>query len=160
MAPLWNPIRSFFGRISGNVRSEPPAGTPVVALIRRGRDRDLLQGIAVRDHLNIHFASTCDEAWNAANRLNSPVVLCEREVPSLEWHDAVRILASAVPRPCVILISRVVDDYVWKEIVAKGGYDVLASPLREADATRCIRLALAYWKSTSRGSVRLPVFRK
>lgn len=132
----------------------------MVALIRDGRDRALLAVIAGRDHLDIHFADTCDEAWNAANRLQSPVVLCQRDIPGMEWPDAVQILASAVPRPCVILTSPVADEYLWKEIVARGGYDVLATPLRDADAVRSIKLAMSYWKNTSRGNARLPAFRK
>jgi DNA-binding NtrC family response regulator len=133
---------------------------PVVALIRDGQDRDLLELIGIRDHFDIHFASTCDDAWHAANRLQSPVVLCSRDVPGIEWPDAVRILASAIPRPCVILASPVADSNLWKEIVARGGYDVLATPLRDAETTRLIQLASSYWKSTSRGSGRLPSLRK
>lgn len=135
-------------------------GMAVVALIRDRRDRGMLEAIGTRDHFEIHFANTCDEAWNAANRLKSPVVLCARDVPGMEWPDAVRILASAVPHPCVILTSPVADDYLWKEIVAKGGYDVLPTPLREADTTRSIKLALSYWKNTARGNGRLVSLRK
>ena len=160
MPPLWKAIRSFFTNMPANSGTETPAALPVVALIRNGHDRGMLEDIGVRDRMDIHFADTCDEAWNAANRLHSPVVLCERDLPGIEWPDAVRILASAVPHPCVILTSRVVDDYLWKEIVAKGGYDVLATPLRDEDATRSIKLALSYWKSTLRGRTRLPAFRK
>ena len=133
---------------------------PVVALVREGCDRELLEGIGIRDHLDIHFADTCGEAWNATNRLKSPVVLCERNIPGIEWPDAVRILASAVPHPCIILTSTVVDDHLRTEIVARGGYDVLATPMRDADTTRSIKLALSYWKNTSRGNARLPAFRK
>lgn len=131
---------------------------PVVALLKGDHDRGLLANIASRDRLDIHFAETCGEAWNTANRLKSPVILCERDLPGMEWQDVVRILASAASHPCVILISRVVDDYLWKEIVARGGYDVLVTPLREEDATRSIRLALSYWKNTSRGHA--PAIRK
>jgi hypothetical protein len=159
MPPLWKKIRSFFADNSGQAASQGLPATAVVALVRGGTDRDLLKIVADRDHLNIYFANTCDEAWNAANRLKSPVVLCERDVPGLEWQDAVRILASAAPRPCVILLSKVVDDYLWKEIVAGGGYDVVASPLRDADAARSIKLALSYWKSTERGRSSLPTVR-
>ncbi len=143
---LWKSFQDFWGSLS---RDKTSLATPVVALIRDGQDRDLLELIGIRDHLDIHFADTCDEAWNTANRLQSPVVLCGRDVPGIEWPDAVRMLASAVPRPCVILTSPVTDSYMWKEIVERGGYDVLATPLRDADATRAIRLALSYWKSTS-----------
>jgi DNA-binding NtrC family response regulator len=120
-----------------------------VALIRNDQDRELLREIAVREHLDIHFSDSCGEAWNLANRLQSAIVLCERDVPGMEWQDAVRILASAAPRPCVILTSSVVDDYVWREIVTRGGYDVLAKPLRRDDAVRAIRLAMTYWKNTA-----------
>jgi DNA-binding NtrC family response regulator len=126
-----------------------PAPTPIVALIRNDQDRELLREIAGREHLDIHFAETCGEAWNTANRLQPLVVLCERDVPGMQWQDAVRILASAAPHPCVILTSPVVDDYVWREIVTRGGYDVLARPLRGDDAVRAIRLALTYWKNTA-----------
>jgi DNA-binding NtrC family response regulator len=143
---LWEKFQDFWGSLSRDKKLLP---TPVVALIRDGQDRDLLELIAIRDQLDIHFADTCDEAWNATNRLQSPVVLCGRDVPGIEWPDAVRILASAVPRPCVILTSPVTDSYMWKEIVERGGYDVLATPLRDADTTRSIRLALSYWRSTS-----------
>jgi hypothetical protein len=87
-------------------------------------------------------------------------VLCERDIPGIEWPDAVRILASAVPHPCVILISQVVDEYLWKEIITRGGYDVLATPLRDADASRSIKLAVSWWKNVSRGNPRLPPGRK
>lgn len=150
-------MRSIFRNAPGE--SSSPA-TPVVALIRDGQDRDLLELIGIRDRLDIHFADNCDEAWNAANRLKSPVVLCERNVPGIEWRDAVRMLASAAPHPCVILTSPVTDDYLWKEIVMRGGYDVLATPLREADAARSIKLAMSYWRSTSRGRARQAAFRK
>jgi len=150
---LWKRVQGFFSR------DGPSPAVPVVALIRDGQDRDLLELIGIRDHLDIHFADTCDEAWHTANRLKSPVVLCDRNVPGIEWRDAVRILASTIPRPCVILTSPVTDDYLWKEIVTRGGYDVLATPLRDNDATRSIRLALSYWKSTSRGHGREPSLR-
>jgi len=126
-----------------------PVPTPIVALVRNDQDRELLREIADREHLDIHFADSCGEAWNLANRLQSAIVLCERDVPGMEWQDAVRILASAAPRPCVILTSPVVDDYVWREIVTRGGHDVLASPLRRDDAVRAIRLAMTYWKNTA-----------
>jgi DNA-binding NtrC family response regulator len=146
MLPFWKVLQSFF--VDRREHREAP-GIPVVALINGEQDRNLLRSIGNRDHLDIYFAETCGEAWNAANRLKSPVVLCDRDVPGMEWQDLIKILASAVPRPCVILTSTVVDDYLWHEIVANGGYDVIASPLRDDDVTRSIRLAFSYWKGTS-----------
>lgn len=154
---LWKHLQNLLCALSRDRAFRP---TPVVALIRDGPDRNLLEHIGIRDHLEIHFADTCDEARRAANRLRSPVVLCGRDVPGMEWPAAVRMLASAAPRPCVILTSPVSDSYMWKEIVEFGGYDVLATPLRDADATRSIRLALSYWKSTARHPTGYAAIRK
>jgi DNA-binding NtrC family response regulator len=148
-------VKLPFGR--GNPPLLTPAVTPVVALIRNDHDRARLSEIAGQEHLEVHFADTCSEAWNAINRLQSPVVLCERDLPHIEWQDAVRILATALSHPCVILTSPVVDDYVLREIVMRGGYDVLATPLRCDDAARTIRLAMTYWKITRKTA---PAFRK
>lgn len=156
MLSLGEAIRSFFSKVSGKRGAGAPAPMPVVALIRSARDRDLLRSIGARDHLDIHFADTCSEAWYTANRLNSPVVLCERDAPGIEWQHVLRILGSAVSHPCVILTSPVVDD----EIVTRGAYDVLAEPLRDADTTRAIRLAASYWKNTERSRVRSATLRR
>jgi hypothetical protein len=129
---------------SGMTGSHSQPAIPVVALIRGGQDRTVLTNIGVRDHLDVHFAETCGEAWAAANRLKSPVVLCTREVQNMEWRDAVRILSAADSRPCVILASAVVDNGLWHEVIAQGGYEVLRTPLREEETTRAINLALAY----------------
>lgn len=144
-----------FGRDNATLLT--PGLTPVVALILNDHDRRRLSEIAVHERIEVHFADTCSEAWNAINRLRSPVVLCERDLPYIEWQDAVRILASALSHPCIILTSPVVDDYVWREIVSRGGYDVLARPLRCDDAARAIRLAMTSWKTTRRTT---PAFRK
>jgi len=152
MGRMWKALQQFVTGRAG----EPSPATPVVALVRDGQDRDVLELIGIRDHLDLHFTESCDEAWNAANRFKSPVVLCERNVAGIEWRDAVRMLASADPRPCVILTSPTTDEFLWKEIVTRGGYDVLASPLRDTDTARSIRLAVSYWKSTSRGNGRRP----
>jgi len=59
-------------------------------------------------------------------------------------------LSSSRHRPCVLLVSRVVDDYLWNEVVRRGGYDVLSKPLREEEVARAIKLAWAYWNSAAR----------
>jgi DNA-binding NtrC family response regulator len=153
MLRMWKAINSHAAHLLGQSPAAP-AAIPLVALIHKDDDRKVLTNIGARDRLDIHFAGTCADAWSAANRLKSPVVLCSRDLEGMEWRDTVRILAAAAPRPCVILASAVVDNYLWHEVVANGGYEVVATPLRDEDTTRVINLALAWWKSTSRVSHR------
>jgi len=150
---MWKAIQTFFGGQKGNrdLRQDQPArlssAVPVVALILGGQDRALLTNIAIPRGIDVRFADSCSEAWTIANQWEAPVILCDRDLPGAEWRDVMQILASAPQHPSVILTSRVVDDYLWQEVIHNGGYDVLPKPLREEDVVRSVRLAWSYWSS-------------
>lgn len=150
---MWSAIKSFFAtRSSGpsTLPVDPPsvaAATLIVALVGDGQDRQLLDGICHRNQWGLHFAGTCTEASEAADQLKAPIILCDRDLPGVEWRDAVRVLASSPHRACVILISKVVDDRLWNEVAFRGGYEILAKPLREDDVVRAVKLACSYWNS-------------
>jgi hypothetical protein len=119
----------------------------VVALVVSDHDRDILTRISNREPVDIHFAESHVDAWEAVNRLSSPVILYDRDWPNAEWRTTVQALASSPHRSCVILASRVADDYLWQELIRCGGYDLLAKPFRADDVARALKLALSYWKS-------------
>ena len=151
-------IKSFFAPASSEDRSHNPAvaWTPkhrpretrvaVVALLMEEQDRTLLNGICRSHDWIVHFAETCEGAAQAANELEAAIILCDRDLPGTEWRDAVQVLAASPHSACVILISRVLDEYLRNEVGSKNGYDVLAKPLREDELVRSIKLAWAYWK--------------
>jgi FixJ family two-component response regulator len=84
------------------------------------------------------------------HKLKAPVVLCDRDLPGKGWRGTVEDLASSPHRACIILVSGVVDTYLWNEVVRTGGFDVLSKPLREDDVIRAVRLAWSYWNSATR----------
>jgi len=51
-----------------------------------------------------------------------------------------------------MLVSKVIDDYLWNEVVCYGGYEVLAKPVREGEVSRAVRLAWSYWSSATKFS--------
>ena len=131
-------------------RGDAQAVTPrisVVALVVSDHDREVLYRISNREPVDIHFAESHVDAWEAVNRLNSPVILYDRDWPNAEWRTTVQALASSPHRGCVILASRVADDYLWQELIRCGGYDLLAKPFRADDVARSLKLAFSYWKS-------------
>jgi FixJ family two-component response regulator len=122
----------------------------VIGLVLGYEDRRLLASICSRNRWNLLFADTCEEARIALHRLKSPVVLCDRDLPGRGWRGTVEDLASSPHRACVILVSAVVDTYLWNEVVRTGGFDVLSKPLREDDVVRAVRLAWSYWNNATR----------
>lgn len=74
----------------------------------------------------------------------SPVVLCDRNLPGFNWRDTLEILTSVASPSAVILMSAVVDEYLWDEVIQNRGFDVIAKPFRQEELIETIRFALFY----------------
>lgn len=122
----------------------------IVGLVMDEEDRRLLTGLGSRNQWKVSFAGTIAEARALSENLLSPALLCDRDTPETDWREAVETLSASSHRPCVLLLSTVVDDYLWNEVIRRGGYDVLAKPLREGDVVRSVKLAWSYWNSKKR----------
>jgi DNA-binding NtrC family response regulator len=116
------------------------------------KDRRLLTEICSRNRWHLLFTETCEEARIALHQLKAPVILCDRDLPGRGWRETVEDLASSPHPACIILVSKVVDTYLWNEMVRTGGYDVLSKPLREDDVVRAVRWACSYWNSATRSA--------
>ena len=75
-APKWFRWDRRHARFSakGDAQATPHPIT-IVALVVSDHDRNVLSSIADREPIEIHFAESRVEAWDALNRLNSPLVL-------------------------------------------------------------------------------------
>jgi DNA-binding NtrC family response regulator len=144
---MWRALHSLFESFISRPSSNAAARLGIVALGVVDQNRSLLENVAARNTWDVHFADTCAEAWEILNRLKAPVILCDRDLAGTEWRDVVQRMASAPHKACTILLSRVVDDYLWNEVIGKGGYDVLPKPLREEDVVRSVKLAGSYWNT-------------
>ena len=122
----------------------------IIGLVTSDEDRRLLAGICNRNGWYLLYADTCEEARAALDKLKAPVILCDRDLPGKGWRETVEGLASSPHRACIILVSGVLDAYLWDEVVRTGGYDVLYKPLREDDVVRSVRLAWSYWNSAKK----------
>jgi len=163
MPGVWQTLHSWFTRTfarENSHRTVLPPRVPVVALVVSEEDRGVLTGVSVREPMDIHFVESWEEACAAADRLAAPVILFDRDWPGTEWRVIVQSLARSGHRACVVLISGVSDDYLWQELIRRGGYDVLSKPLRADNVTRVIKLALSYWNSAPKSTVTAQRLRK
>ena len=95
----------------------------------------------------VYFADICGQAWSLIQQQRAPIVLCDRDSPGTEWRDVIQMMSSAPAPVYAILLSRVADNYLWNEVIRNGGYDLVATPLREEEVLRAIRLGWSYWSS-------------
>ena len=121
----------------------------IVALLLNEEDKQVLRRVSDQEPVEMHFANSRVEAWDAMSRLNAPVILYDRDWPNAEWRSTVQAFAASLQRSCVILVSRVADDYLWQELIRCGGYDLLPKPFHADEVRRALRLALSYWRISS-----------
>ena len=124
---------------------ETPNRIRVLAITNDDRDKRALAAFSVRNRWDLILTSACEEALEIVKKGGAAVILYDRDLPGLDWRDALRLLADATPACPVILTSPVNDGYLWGEVIRRGGYDVLAKPLEEDQTVRFVNLAWSLW---------------
>ena len=93
------------------------------------------------------FAGTCQEAEELLANRQFAVILVDRDLPNTDWRVAIEGLAKIAPESCSVLISAVNDEYLWREVIQRGGFDVISKPLKPDQLRRRIDDAWLFWKS-------------
>jgi DNA-binding NtrC family response regulator len=130
-------------------RSSNPLVT-LLCVLAEEQDCSLITDLCKRNQWEAFFATTREEAERVLQKLKPQIILFDRDMAGLNWRELVTCFAAASPRACILLVSKVFDDYLWNELVSNGGYEVLRKPLREDEVTRGVRMAWSYWSSASR----------
>lgn len=128
----------------------PPPAATLVALVESDADRQLISRVQSAHNWNVHFALGLGDAWEALNGRSTPILLCQRDYTGTNWRDVIRTASRTIKPSYTVLASRVVDDYLWNELIRWGGHDLVTQPLRAEDLLRAVRLANTYWASLAR----------
>ena len=118
----------------------------ILAVMPYDPDRQGLLEIAGR-RWHFDFAATCESALKKLAAQKFAIILCDRDLPDFDWRHAVEVLAGRASGAFVILASPVNDDYLWQEVIQRGGYDVVTKPFQEERVRQVIDLAWARWTS-------------
>ena len=79
-----------------------------------------------------------------------PIILYDREVAPYNWPEALGVLTSHSPRPCVILLSPNADTNLWDELQRAGGCDIVRTPVSSDDLIGAVTRAWMLWQSQQR----------
>lgn len=82
------------------------------------------------------MAKTVECGLQVLDEFRASVAIYDWPTAEQDWRCDVDRLAAIPDRPCVLLASRVDDEYLSAELVRHGGFDVIP---RSADADRYIR---------------------
>jgi hypothetical protein len=126
---------------------ELSARITVLAAVSPGLDREALKRLAKHHRWEMLFANNRAEAAQVVRRHAIPIVLFERRLLRPDWEDSLRLPLLPPKYSCVILISPTADDNFWEEVIRRGGYDVLTTPLQDSDVVETVQFAYAFWKT-------------
>ena len=75
------------------------------------------------------------------------IVVYERDWDGGDWRSAIRKLYEIPAHPCILLASRVADDYLWREVVGHHGYDILPVAAPDEKLIRVLKFAWTWVRS-------------
>lgn len=116
----------------------------LLAVTRSEHDAAALHGIAVGEGWSVAVVSSSTEAVDFLSRRPAPVVICDGDLPGEDWRQVISTIASQPRVVCVLLASRVVDEYLWDEVIKHRGYDVVTKPFKAEELRRAVTFA---WSS-------------
>jgi hypothetical protein len=115
-----------------------------------------LQQIAASCNWQIRRASSLEDAASILRATSSPIIVYDRDGngPGERWRDVVRRLSALPGTPCVLLASRVADNYLWQEVIRNHGHDLLCKFAADEHLASCLRMAWFWTHRNSPASIR------
>ena len=135
--------------------SETVGRISVLAITTDEQGRTSLSQFSTRGQWDLAFAGACDGALEILKAGRNTVIVLDRDLPGSDWGKALEMLSACRPECPILLASSVCDEYLWEEVVHKGGYDVLGKPLQEEQVVRAVNLAWSYSQLSRKRSNRL-----
>jgi DNA-binding NtrC family response regulator len=115
--------------------------TTILLVSQLMEDHIDLRRLLARARWETREAYCCREAVAKIAEQNPDVFLYEASLSDWNWKDLLEALSRRVNPPCLIVTSRLADEYLWAEVLNLGGYDVLAKPFDAEEVCRVVRLA-------------------
>jgi len=104
----------------------------------------LLERLAKQHNWEVKIAHSPQYAFGLVSQSYFEVIVCHRNQYGFPWREVMDRLAEGSPQSCILLTSPVHDDYLWRDVLQHGGYDVLTCPLREEAVLHLVDAAIRF----------------
>lgn len=103
-----------------------------------------LQQIAGTYDWRIGRALSADEARALISAQPTPIVIYDSDSNGGNWRGAFKSMSDLPAHPCVLLASRVADDYLLQEVVRNHGYDLFPKSAPSEKLIHCLKFAWSW----------------
>jgi len=151
---MWRALHRALANVTRLVSKRDGASSrplvTVICFLPQDQDRSLMMDLCRRNQWEVFFAVSREEAEWALQELKPQIMLFDRDVAGPNWREFVTRFAARSGGACIMLVSKVIDDNLWNDLVSSGGYEVLRKPLRDDEVSRAVRMAWSYWSSAAK----------
>lgn len=114
----------------------------IVAITPDPEQHDCVEHALGDSGCNVCYADTVRDALRLIRKSRVSAVVCQHELPGgATWRDLMSQLRNVPDPPAAIVLSRLADWDLWRQVVSAGAYDLLPSPPDPEEMRRVVRLA-------------------
>lgn len=103
--------------------------------------------LGTRSVWTVTAAATPELALDLLQRKEAAIAVCECDRAPDAWRELLRQFAHLPHPPCLIVTSRLADDYLWAEALNLGAFDVLSKPFRREEVVRAFTSAWLHFSA-------------
>ena len=135
-------------------------GAVQVLAAASGFGMEELRRILAHSRWTLREAATLAAARTLLAEQPAVVLICEALLPDGNWKHLLDYALQLPLSPPLIVVARQADDYLWMEVLNRGGYNLLAIPLDERELFRVVSMAWLNLRDRSQRSQSAAAFRK
>jgi CheY-like chemotaxis protein len=143
----WLPFTGAKGSpLASGADSAEGSRAPVrlLAILPGPQDAEQLRGIAAGLGWSVAVVDTPAEAIARLQADPVTAAICDQDLPHEDWREVMNRIAALPQSPCLLLASRVMDQYLWNEVIQCRGYDVVSKPFQSDELRRVVAFALSF----------------
>ena len=126
------------------IQPEPEARLRILGLSLLLQDMCVLERLGKQHNWDVRFTSSPRQAFTLASQTHFELILCDRFQPGYPWREVMERFSACSPQSCILLVSPVADEYMWQEVLQRGGYDVLRRPLSDSSTLHAVEAVLRF----------------
>jgi DNA-binding response OmpR family regulator len=134
-----------------NLHGDTQHGISILAVAAM-KESSEIERILSHTRWQSHVVHSTHDAKQVLRSLPISVVLCEHRLPDGTWLDLMRETEQYGRRPQVIVLSEFADTALWAEVLNRGGYGLLATPLEPREVYALVPIA---WRRSNNIAARV-----
>ena len=119
-------------------------GVRLLAILPGMEDAEQLRQIAGGLGWSVAIVNTPAEAMARLQTEQVTAAICDQDLGEEDWRVVMQGIATLPRSPCVLLASRVMDQYLWNEVILNRGYDVVSKPFQGEELRRVVAFAVSF----------------